>query len=680
MAFATQPIPITINGNTLVASESDEPSTVFSLNAANSNYITLQTQSPLTGDQKQELEDLGVQLQEYVSENTYLCRYEPINFAEVKAKSFVNHIAEFDRRFKVEGALTDSLSAAERSGTTATPVNVEIELHQMSDRDLEQTKADISEKTGIHQNDIVINGDKISVPVEPGQVSQLESLDSIKSIYEVVPTALFNNFARKIIHAELGINGTPYTGKSQVVAVADTGFDTGDQISPHPAFTGRIRGLLAVGRPDMNMTDDPHGHGTHVSGSVLGNGYSERMGGQIRGTAPDAELVMQSLWTGKGLNTSNILDLFVSAADRGAFIHSNSWGVDWKAVGKQVGYDPSASTIDKFVVDNPGFLICFAAGNDGQKASRTNAQIGSYASAKNCLTVGATESSRPSVNNAFSPNKETLNDTTSVAPFSSRGPTTQGRIKPDVMAPGTAILSAQSRAAKPSSLYGKSEDRNWSFNTGTSMATPLVAGCAAILRQSLIDTGSNSTPSAALIKAMLINGAVDVQRNSGPVQVEAAPNSVQGFGRVDLANSIIVPGRTTEGFLDGVTLRQEQAALPVFVDIPSLEERLANADVATASNPLISKPLTLRVTLAYTDKEGALLQSDLSLIVVAADGVRRNGNMGTSNGTDNANNVERVVWYNIPGGRASIFVHCKRTTTLLFDQPYALVWKLVTEA
>lgn len=75
------------------------------------------------------------------------------------------------------------------------------------------------------------------------------------------------------------------------------------------------------------------------------------------------------------------------------------------------------------------------------------------------------------------------------------------------------------------------------------MATPLVAGCAAILRQSLVDTGRSVAPSAALIKSMLINGAIDIQGNHGSTTIGAAPNFIQDFGRVDLTGSLITPTR-----------------------------------------------------------------------------------------------------------------------------------------
>ena len=106
-----------------------------------------------------------------------------------------------------------------------------------------------------------------------------------------------------------------------------------------------------------------------------------------------------------------------------------------------------------------------------------------------------------------------LDKSSNMAGFSSRGPTCEGRIKPDVVAPGVAILSAASRDPEVSletkTRFGHSDDPLWFFDSGTSMATPLVAGCAAVIREALL-AGGVSTPSAALVKALLINGAMSL--------------------------------------------------------------------------------------------------------------------------------------------------------------------------
>jgi hypothetical protein len=79
------------------------------------------------------------------------------------------------------------------------------------------------------------------------------------------------------------------------------------------------------------------------------------------------------------------------------------------------------------------------------------------------------------------------------------------------------------------------------------------------------------------------------------------------------------------------------------------------------------------VTLVWADPKGADLQNDLDLIVIAPDGQERHGNMGTSDGFDRLNNVEQIVWKNIPPGDAKIVIRAVRITR--FPQPYAYVWR-----
>ena len=83
---------------------------------------------------------------------------------------------------------------------------------------------------------------------------------------------------------------------------------------------------------------------------------------------------------------------------------------------------------------------------------------------------------------------------------------------------------------------------------------------------------------------------------------------------------------------------------------------------------------TFKVTLVWSDPPGAALQNDLDLIVRASDGSERHGNMGTGKGFDRANNVEQVVWENMPPGDAEIIVHAVRITR--FAQPYAYAWRV----
>ena len=113
-----------------------------------------------------------------------------------------------------------------------------------------------------------------------------------------------------------------------------------------------------------------------------------------------------------------------------------------------------------------------------------------------------------------------------IAYFSSRGFTDDNRIKPDVVAPGTYIISTSSSKLDASYYWGEI-DPFYAYDSGTSMATPIVAGTAALVRQYYVDNKSIS-PSAALIKATLINGAINMN----------LPKNAQGWGRVDIENSL----------------------------------------------------------------------------------------------------------------------------------------------
>jgi hypothetical protein len=287
----------------------------------------------------------------------------------------------------------------------------------------------------------------------------------VRVIEEVLPAKLHNNVAGQILNAQIVVNETTYEGAGQVIVVADAG----STVDTHPAFTGRVARLYSLGRPSTGKTDDPNGHGTHVCGSALGDGTSASMGGAIRGTAPKATLVVQSLidptGTLGGIPT-DLTDLFLPPYhDDGARVHTNSWGTHDPCPPHDLPYGQPASEIDDFVWNHQDLVICFAAGNEGTDRNRDGivdpAQIWTQAAAKNCITVGACESNRPNIELTYGrahpfdfPKPPIYDDPIANNPegmvaFSSRGPTLEGRFKPDVVAPGTSILSTHSRHAPP---------------------------------------------------------------------------------------------------------------------------------------------------------------------------------------------------------------------------------------
>ncbi|KAH7233758.1 peptidase S8/S53 domain-containing protein [Fusarium redolens] len=650
----------TINGNPFSVSslpDGPEQSGETRLNALppNINYIVLETQDPLKRPQKLSLRGLRVELQEYLGGNTWLCRYEPSDIKVLRDLAFVKDAKPLHPELKLEPALKTSDGAADSR-------TVDIVLQTRADDSAQDISQRMVDNLGISPEDISIrSGDSIiRLTGNVDKIQEIAKIDSVGSIQEVHKLRLVNNVAREILHADVtdSSNTTIFKGANQLVTVADTGFDKGDEHNTHEAFTGRVQKLIPIGR--RTETNDPNGHGTHVCGSVLGDGHADTMGGPIMGTAPAAKLIVQSLLDDEGglfgRSDKTLGDLLQEALDDQSFIHTNSWGPVWE---RQLPYNNASNDLDTFVSAHEEMTVCFAAGNDGGESTPLG-HIGAQAAAKNCIAVGSCDNRRKARNNRFDTFKAdgiAEGNPNNISWFSSLGPTLEGRIKPDVVAPGTMILSAKSRDAKPSDNFGRSTDPAWMFDSGTSMATPLVAGCVAVLRETLQKDGVEA-PSAALLKAMLVNGAV----NTGQ-KIQA-----QGFGRVDLANSVILKGITTnKGFFEGELLDED-------ADV-GFTKTLILGDLLMPDGP-DSAEVTLKVTMVYTDLPRAALQNNLNLKVAVGDLPGRFGNLG--NRPDGKNNVEQVVWNGIPAKRdTKITLNVSAPRTLREDsQNFALVWSV----
>lgn len=652
--------------------------------ASTSDYVLVQTTAPLDAAQKTALAGLGAAILEYVPENTYLCNFPGSDLSAVRARPYVSWVQVYPRLFKIAPSLlplapgpavrnTLQLLAVPEQNLKRDARVVDIVFqHGVAPASLRDQVAALA---GVDPAGLDVGSRKIRLTVQERALAPLAALDGVRHIEEVRPLKLHSDVARVILGLAAQGGSVPTApgrpvrdGAGQVVAIADTGFDLGSTSNVHPAFAGRVKKLYALGRP---VADDPDGHGTHVAGSVLGDGDSAVLGHAIRGTAPRALLVLQSVLDvrgGLGGLPDDLHDLLLPPyRDDGARVHSNSWG-STQGDGR---YDQNASEVDDFIWQHRDMVVCFAAGNDGADHNgdgRIDGQsVSPPATAKNCITVGACENNRPDMTLTYGtawpssfPAAPIAGDRMASNPdgmvaFSSRGPTSDRRIKPDVVAPGTYILSTRSRATD-SEGWELSRDPLYFYEGGTSMATPLVSGCAALVREHLAQQHDMPTPSAALVKAMLINGAHNLPGQYVPSEAGAIPNHAEGYGRIDMA-------ATLGPYADGVilTLRDETTALDTG------DEETFTVTVAGGAS--------LKATLVWTDPAGETLQNDLDLIVVAANGRERHGNMpATSKQFDRSNNVEQVVWQGLPAGEVTITVRAYRTAQ--FAQTYALVLRI----
>lgn len=436
----------------------------------------------------------------------------------------------------------------------------------------------------------------------------------------------------------LGIDGTGVT-----MAIVDDGIDEN-----HPEFTGRVQRFVY----GPGTQGPPEGHGTHVAGIVGGKGAAIGPTGPRKdsaglqyglGIAPGVKLIDQpaiklanTLGPTKDFPPAGGFETYSRDSVRAGAV---GWNASWTdGGGAGVGYNANAASLDALARDadrgtagNQPFSFVFSAGNSGPNA-RT---ITSPKEAKNILTVASSKGHR-------------AGNIDEISSFSSRGPAKDNRIVPNITAPGETIVSARATSGVmcTAPLSGKVADSPppdglglYTGCSGTSMASPQVAGSVALIHQWWRKANAGADSSPAMDRALLINGATDLGKKD-------VPNSNEGWGRVDLRYMF---DPTTARVLD-----DQRVVLTDPGQVHSL--RVQAVDPA--------KPM--RVTVAWTDAPGApgaakALVNDLDLTVTGPDGVSFKGNrfaLGTSvtGGTaDRLNNVENV-WLNSASGVYDIAV------------------------
>jgi subtilisin family serine protease len=238
-----------------------------------------------------------------------------------------------------------------------------------------------------------------------------------------------------------------YDGKGVKIAVLDTGVD-----ATHPDLKGQVIGAKNfTTSPD---TTDKVGHGTHVASIAAGTGA--KSGGKYKGVAPGAKIINGKVLDdgGYGSDSEVLAGIEWAAAEGADVVNMSLGGGDTPAI------DPLEAAVNK-LSEEKGILFAIAAGNEGDFGEQT---IGSPGSAAAALTVGAVD------------DKDVLAD------FSSRGPGMDGALKPDVTAPGVDITAASAPGNQIAAEVGE-KPAGYMTISGTSMATPHVAGAAALLKQ-----------------------------------------------------------------------------------------------------------------------------------------------------------------------------------------------------
>ncbi len=527
-----------------------------------------------------------------------------------------------------------------------------------------------------------------------GHGNRLRDLVGVKLADEArAPTLLTTGGLLEIIGASQGGERTfPFTGRGQIVAVADSGLDGGivDE-TLHLDFKDRVRHIASwpinaswapfVSHPgaDDGAADRNTGHGTHVAGLAVGDGA--RSNGKHRGVAPEAQLVFQAIeqYTdvlpdhAGGLSSGYYLSgrpldlrkLFEQARTFGARIHINAWG---DAARGQ--YTDDCYESDLFLHEHPDALILFASGNEGadKDGDRSIDRYSLYApaSAKNVVAVGAVEGGVLGIgfrgdwgdldeNSKRFLNRDDRQDPISgepdrIALFSSAGPSADGRIKPDICAPGTNLAAPRSSQAQGKGWGLASPMPHYMYYGGTSMATGVAGGFAALLRQAWQENLSGRPPSGMALKALMIIGAQPVLRRKDD---RPEPEHIAGFGRLNLSRCI--PG-------------QPPTAIRLYDEVePGLtvgEKKRYDVHMPASG--------TFKAVLTWYDAPGETLVNDLDLCLVDADGHRIWGNHGHADdpGPDRRNTVETIFLPDLAPGEYRLEVTAANIPEP--PQPFAL--------
>jgi subtilisin family serine protease/Mg-chelatase subunit ChlD len=420
----------------------------------------------------------------------------------------------------------------------------------------------------------------------------------------------------------LGVDGTGVT-----IAICDTGVDTNDAASMHADLAGRF--AFAVDATGAAVADgDTNGHGTHVAGIAAGNGASGD-------TDPQGFVLGQGVASAAQVGfvrfNGSVQQRVQESARQGADVMNNSWamnGDDYSADDRTV--DLGVRDADPANTDQTPLVIVFSAGNSGPGAGSVTKNP------KNAILVGNALT--------FRPGEGAADDIRGIANNSSRGPAADGRLLPTVTAPGTNIVSARSNAdtdavapgvQRPDTAYtdtGGGVHNNHTQKSGTSMASPHVAGACAILIDWWRQTRNGRTPSPALLKAFLIATTESAQGGPGVAGgLGVEPNNNVGWGRVSIENALLQAPDSDRGpklFVDqrhAFSATGQEYTIRVAAVDPTRPLRVAltwsDAAAAVGANPALVNDLDLEVleTATTTLFRGNVFAGGFSTAGGAAD-------------------------------------------------------------
>jgi len=568
-------------------------------------HVIIQMENVPTVERRVGFIRTGVRLLSYLPQRSWLAGVRADKLDEIAALAGVRAVVEIEPEDKLAPPI-----AAEGVGAYALTDDGRARLTVLFFEDVTPAAGvrAIRELGGtVVDGNAAENGVLCHVPVTA--IEDLASCEAVKWIDQLSPSMDLNDGVRAAININ-AVQMSPY-------GLTGAGVIIGQWESKHPDKThGDLSGRV------VNIDDAwPVGdHATQVAGTMVGNG-SLLASRQYRGIATDAAIVSYHSWD----SVSELRDQYRNAIEMYDIdIANNSWGkVEWHV------YKDYAAALDAIVRGALGkpISMAWAAGNEGGWATILCTGV-----AKNVVTVGATNS-----------------DDDSVWPWSNKGPTEDGRIKPDVVAPGCEADDGEVWSTLPSNRYGGA--------CGTSLAAPSVSGTMALILEDWCAT-HGSDPQPATIKAVLLHTARDLGT--------PGPDYVHGYGLIDGRKSIdlVRADAIDDTVVEDRLMQQGQRDLYTVTVAPGASE--------------------LKLTLVWDDwpadpLAAHALVNDLDLVVTGPDGTRHYpwtldpylpAEPAQRVRADHTNNVEQVCVEQPAPGTWLVTVWAADLPQ--YDQPYSL--------
>ncbi len=614
------------------------------------------------------LRGTGSQIVTYVPNNAYIIRSgskAAARVAELKNNQFVQYVGDYEPAFRLSPAMQELRQTAPGASVNIT---VQVISGSTADKTIGRLKSLAEEFVDDHE---VLNYRNVAIRVPVATLGEIASMNDVFSVEERTAREKLDEAQGVILSGSL-VGNVP-SGPGYLTFLANKGFNSGQfgsfvvnvvddaytltGASQHPDLPAA---RVAFQNNPTGQAGTQEGHGflnSHIVGGINSgtgsavedvNGYNYGLG-----IAPFARVGVTAIF-GAGGSTSTAWEN--TAYGQTARISSNSWGYTGAAAKK---YNAQAQEYDRIVRDaqtgvagNQQMIVVFAAGNDGSGSNT----VSSPATAKNVITAAASENVRQTGTDGCAVANSGADSANDIINFSSRGPVNSaggdGRVKPDLSAPGThieaGIPQASYNGASVCNQYWPAGQTLYGWSSGTSHSCPAIAGGVALVYQDFINKSlGNSSP--AMAKAILMNSAAYMNGTGAGGNL---PSNSQGMGRMDL-------GRAFDG------------SNRILVDQTQVLGATGNTYSTNGTVSDTGKPL--RVTVAWSDAPGpttgAPFVNNLDLeVTVGATTYKGNvftgANSASGGSADTKNNSESVF---LPAGTSGSFTVTVRATNIAGD-------------